>query len=146
MKPVFPTQADRNNTFALKGNEQVLLVTGIASPAPLLREVKARAASVQLLEFGDHHDFSKKDFQLIDREFSKLSGPNRLIITTEKDGARLKNHPGLPGALKPHLYMLPVEIKILQNQQQIFNQNIINYVRTHSRNSQLPEGKDVHTA
>ena len=146
VKPVFPTQADRNNTFALKGNEQVLLVTGIASPAPLLREVKARAASVQLLEFGDHHDFSKKDFQLIDREFSKLSGPSRLIITTEKDGARLKNHPGLPEALKPHLYMLPVEIKILQNQQQIFNQNIINYVRTHSRNSQLPEGKDVHTA
>ena len=146
LKPVFPTQADRNNTFALKGNEQVLLVTGIASPAPLLREVKARAASVQLLEFGDHHDFSKKDFQLIDREFSKLSGPSRLIITTEKDGARLKNHPALPEALKPHLYMLPVEIKILQNQQQIFNQNIINYVRTHSRNSQLPEGKDVHTA
>ena len=144
--PVFPMQADCNSTFALKGDEQVLLVTGIASPAPLLREVETRAASVQLLEFGDHHDFSRKDLQAIDREFRRMTGPRKLIITTEKDGARLKNHPGLPEALKPHLYMLPVEIKILQNQQQIFNQNIINYVRTHSTNSQLPEGKDAHSA
>lgn len=135
LKPVFPTQADRNNTLSLKGDEQVLLVTGIASPAPLLREVKARAASVQLLEFADHHDFTRKDLQLIDREFRQMTNPRKLIITTEKDGARLKNHPGLPEALKPHLYMLPVEIKILQNQQQLFNQNIINYVRTYSTNS-----------
>lgn len=144
--PVFSTQADCNSTFALKGDEQVLLVTGIASPAPLLREVEARAASVQLLEFGDHHDFNRKDLQTIDREFRRMTGPRKLIITTEKDGARLKNHPALPEALKPHLYMLPVEIKILQNQQQLFNQNIINYVRTYSTNSQLPEGKDAHSA
>ena len=144
--PVFPTQADCDSTFALKGDEQVLLVTGIASPAPLLREVEARAASVQLLEFGDHHDFSRKDLQTIDKEFRRMTGPHKLIITTEKDGARLKNHPALPEALKPHLYMLPVEIEILQNQQQLFNQNIINYVRTYSTNSQLPEGKDAHSA
>ena len=144
--PVFPMQADCNSTFALKGDEQVLLVTGIASPAPLLREVETRAASVQLLEFGDHHDFSRKDLQAIDREFRRMTGPHKLIITTEKDGARLKNHPALPEALKPHLYMLPVEIEILQNQQQLFNQNIINYVRTYSTNSQLPEGKDAHSA
>lgn len=146
LRPVFPATTDRGSMTTLKGDEQVLLVTGIASPAPLLKEIQARTSSVQILEFGDHHDFSRKDLQLIDKQFRLMPGTRKLIITTEKDSSRLKNHPALPDAIKPHLYILPIEVKILQNQQQIFNQNIINYVRTYSRNSQLPEGKDAHTA
>jgi hypothetical protein len=52
----------------------------------------------------------------------------------------------LDETLKPYIYVLPIEIEILQNQQYIFNQNIIGYVRAHSRNSSLSEGKDAHPA
>ena len=69
----------------------------------------------------------------------RLEGRNRLVITTEKDAARLKAHPALDEALKPYIYVLPIEIEFLQNQQHIFNQNIIGYVRANSRNRSLSE-------
>ena len=135
--PLFPEKAKER--FSCTGDEQVLLVTGIASPAPLAEEVKSYTPNVNLLEFGDHHDFSTKDLQLIKERFAQLEGSKRLIITTEKDATRLKEHPALSEELKPYIYVLPIEIEFLQNQQYIFNQNIIGYVRTYSRNCNLSE-------
>lgn len=140
LMPLFPEMGEnRKERISCKGDEQVLLVTGIASPAPLVEEVKSYTPNVKLLAFGDHHDFSAKDLQLIEGEFSQLEESKRLIITTEKDATRLKNHPALSEALKPYIYVLPIEIEFLQNQQHIFNQNIIGYVRTNSRNRSLSE-------
>lgn len=144
-QPVFSPRAKASSRIkVLDGTEQVLLLTGISSPKPLLEEMKRRAAHVELLAFGDHHDFSRKDLLLVEERFARLKGTRRLIVTTEKDAARLRNHPSLPEGLKPFVYMLPVEITILQNQQSIFNQTIIDYVRTNPRNGLLPEGKDAH--
>ena len=137
LQPLFPTQT--NSTTFLKGDEQVLLVTGIANPMPMLQKVQAHALSVKLLAFDDHHYFSKKDLQIIEHQFIKIPGTNKLIVTTEKDGARLKKHSALTQTLKPYIYVLPINIHFLQNQGKTFNQNIIDYVRKNSRNSQLPE-------
>ena len=135
LQPLFPQTGSNPQTFSLlKGSEQVLLVTGIASPAPLQKEVESYTPHVKLLAFADHHNFTAKDLQQIEEQFSLLEKDNRLIITTEKDAARLKLHPALDERLKPYIYVLPIEIEILQNQQPMFNQNIIDYVRTYSRN------------
>jgi tetraacyldisaccharide 4'-kinase len=134
--PLFP-EIGKGTVCA--GNEQVLLVTGIASPAPLVEEVKSHTPNVSLLAFGDHHDFSTKDLQFIEERFLQLEKDKRMIITTEKDATRLKNHPALSETLKPYIYVLPIKIELLQNQQYIFNQNIIGYVRTYSRNRSLSE-------
>ena len=37
--------------------------------------------------------------------------------------------------LKPYIYMLPIEVAFLQDQQELFNSNITDYVRKNSRNS-----------
>ena len=68
-----------------------------------------------------------------------MEGCQRLIITTEKDAARLKAQPALSEDLKPYIYAIPIEVEILLNQQESFNQNIIGYVRKNSRNSSLPQ-------
>ena len=147
LTPLFPEKANSRQVLSsLTGNEQVLLVTGIASPTPLLKEVEFYTPHVKLLAFDDHHDFTPKDLLQIKEQFMHLEEWKRLIITTEKDAARLKLHPALDEILKPHIYVLPIEIEILQDQQYIFNQNIISYVRAHSRNSSLSEGKDAHPA
>ena len=138
--PLFPEVIGNDKVFnALSGEEQVLLVTGIASPRPLLEEVSLYAKRVKLLPFTDHHDFSTKDLRLIEKEFAQIQGGRRLIITTEKDAARLKEHPSLSNELKPHIYVIPIEVEFLQNQQEFFNQNIIGYVRKNSRNGNLPQ-------
>ncbi|WP_294594034.1 tetraacyldisaccharide 4'-kinase [uncultured Bacteroides sp.] len=145
LKPLFPGKTDnRKSLSALTGDEEVLLVTGIASPAPLVKEVEAYTSHVKLLAFDDHHNFTSKDLQLVKEQFLQLEESKRLIITTEKDATRLKSHPALDEALKPYIYVLPIEIEFLQNQQQIFDQNIIDYVRANPRNSSLPERENAH--
>lgn len=145
LKPLFPGKTDKRKALSsLSEGEQVLLVTGIASPAPLVKEIKANTSLVKLLAFDDHHNFSPKDLQLVKDQFLQLEERKRLIITTEKDATRLKSHPALDEALKPHIFVLPIEIEFLQNQKQIFDQNIIDYVRANSRNSSLPERENAH--
>lgn len=129
----------RRALSSLGKDERVLLVTGIASPATLVEKLGAYTPHIDLCSFDDHHDFSNKDLLLIKERFERLKGKDRLIVTTEKDATRLQHHPALTEALKPYLYVLPIEVDFLQNQQHIFNQNIIGYVRTHSRNSSLPQ-------
>ena len=138
--PLFPESIGSDKVSnVLSGEEHVLLITGIASPQPLAEEVKRYAKQVKLLTFADHHDFSAKDLQLIEKEFARMQGCKRIILTTEKDAARLKGYPSLSNELKIHLYVIPIEVEFLQNQQEIFNQNIIGYVRKNSRNGSLPQ-------
>lgn len=146
LKPLFPEKTNSRKVLSsLMGDEHVLLVTGIASPASLVKEAESFTSHVKLLAFPDHHDFTPKDLQLIKTQFMQLEEWKRLIITTEKDAARLSNHPALDEALKPHIYVLPIEIEFLQDQQYIFNQNIVGYVRAYSRNRSLSEREDAHT-
>ena len=49
------------------------------------------------------------------------------------------SHPMLPETIKPYIYVLPIEIVFLQDQQEMFNKYILEYVRKNSRNSRLFE-------
>lgn len=133
LKPLFATA---NESLEQK---QVLLVAGIAQPQPLFEEVSRKAEKVEMLAFSDHHDFTEKEMQLISNKFMQLEEGRRIIVTTEKDAARLAHHPALDKSLHPYIYVLPIEVEILQNKQNTFNLNIIEYVRTNSRNSCLPK-------
>lgn len=136
LQSVFDSSVKRLSLHSLT-DTSVLLVTGIASPAPILERLEGCTKHIDLLSFGDHHDFSNRDMLQIKERFKKLQGEQRLIITTEKDATRLVAHPALDAELKPFLYTLPIEIEILQNQQDKFNQHIIDYVRENSRNRSL---------
>ena len=139
LTPLFPNQANKDKITQLDNNLHVLLVAGIANPAPLVKKLQAYTKHIKTMLFDDHHDFNTRDIHHINEEFDKLNSQNRIIITTEKDGSRLKHHKALTEQLKPFIYLLPIEIEILRNQQAIFNQNIVNYVRTYPRNCELPK-------
>jgi tetraacyldisaccharide 4'-kinase len=116
----------------------VLLVTGIASPRPLIDALRPKVRSIETLTFGDHHDFSADDIRQIAERFGAMkSDGNKIIITTEKDGTRIKCHNLLIDSLKQYIFVQPIEIGILQDKLDIFNQHIIGYVRKDSRNSRL---------
>ena len=117
----------------------ILLVTGIATPKKLENDLSASICNhIHTLTFSDHHDFTEEDMLDIERQFNRLPEGKRMIITTEKDAVRMMAHPSLPETIKPYIYVLPVEIAFLQDQQESFNQNILDYVRKNSRNSRLP--------
>ena len=92
----------------------------------------------------DHHDFTEDDIKLIQRKFEQLSSGKRLIITTEKDAARLINHPLMPNDIKENTSVLPIKVAFLNQSDQLFNKKIIEYVRQNSRNSGLLKKQNAH--
>ena len=126
---------------SIEAEEHVMLLTGIASPEQMLMDLRRYTRHITPVSFRDHHFFNKEDIQRIADEFKKLSPP-RLIITTEKDATRLHSCPSMPEMLKQSLYILPIQVAIMRNEQDKFNQEILGYVRKDSRNSPMAEGKD----
>lgn len=114
---------------SLKTDESIIVVTGIASPAPLIRKLSAYTPYVYPVTFGDHHAFSATDIARIQQAFDRCKTDKRMIVTTEKDAARLTNHPNLTETLKNNLYILPIKVEFLDEDKQLFNNQIIEYVR-----------------
>lgn len=138
LQPLFTT-GDEKPLESLQVDEHILLVTGIASPAAIITRLEKHTRHIGTLTFADHHDFSEADLQRIEKAFDALP-PKKLIVTTEKDAARLLHHPAVSEKLKPYIYVLPVNVEFLDKGEQMFNQNIIEYVRKDSRDSSLSEG------
>lgn len=121
----------------INGNVHILLLTGIASPKRLEKDLSQYNKHIHPVTFADHHAFSSKDMRKIKQAFEKLPEGKRMIITTEKDAVRLQGNPHLDESIKPYIYVLPIEVTFLQNQEETFNQNIIDYVRKNPRNRHL---------
>jgi len=139
LKQVYGTESMPINSLPDRCN--VLLLTGIASPKQMQNDLSVYNYNLSYLSFSDHHNFSKKDIRTINRKFAELPSP-KVIITTEKDVARIKFVEGLNDEVKESMYALPVRIQFMLGQEEEFNNKIINYVRKNSRNSILVKTKD----
>ena len=145
LRPLMPDAAsERVSLKDLSAEDEVLLFTGIASPSQMEADLERIPVRVRTMAFADHHFFSPKDIRRMAQEFQQLTAERKFIVTTEKDAVRLARLPFLDDSLKRHIYVLPIEIEFLQNQQDRFNQNIIGYVRKNKRNSILYQGTDAH--
>jgi tetraacyldisaccharide 4'-kinase len=127
--PVFPSETIENFSIEkIKNGEiNVLVVAGIANPQSLIEYVKSLTNRVEALIFADHHAFSDKDIAAIKNRFFAISAQNKIILTTEKDAVRLPA--SYPDELKQFTYTLPVEMKIINNQEEEFTESIINELR-----------------
>ena len=143
LQPMFQTSQQNIPTLDSLHDTHVLLLTGIASPEQLEHDLTPYTTHLSPLTFADHHQFGKKDVELINDTFAALPSP-KLIITTETDATRLNHAEGLSDEVKKNIYILPVRIIFMQDQENTFNQQIRDYVRKNSRNSILAKGKDDH--
>ncbi len=136
IRPVFEISEVRDEDYFKKKKVPVLLLTGIANPRPL--RTFARRISTQLHEvrFPDHHYFSKKDIDRLSTGLTAINDPGTLILTTEKDAMRLQEAE-LPESLKNNIYYVPIRVVFLNDDQDEFNQIILNYVRSNQRNNIL---------
>lgn len=121
---------------SIEAEEHILLLTGIASPEQMMIDMRRYTRHITPLSFPDHHFFTEQNAQQIEDALKQLSPP-RFIITTEKDASRLRQCPGLSEIVKQSLYVLPIEVEIMRNEQYKFNEKIIGYVRKDSRNSSM---------
>ncbi|QHN66018.1 tetraacyldisaccharide 4'-kinase [Bergeyella cardium] len=113
-----PTELPDNNLAYY----DILLITGIANPKPLLEHLSKFNKNFKHLKFKDHHNFTDADIKKIMDEYRKL-GDYKLILTTEKDYVRLKTFDYLRGLI----FYWPINLSIDKKEE--FNQIIIDYVK-----------------
>ena len=68
---------------------EVLLVTGIANPAPLKRWLDEHSRTYYEMAYSDHHIFSIDDLQPLSGGSTASAPRKKIILTTEKDAVRL---------------------------------------------------------
>ena len=144
-QPVFPEDhPEPLDSIQALQHQHVMLLTGIASPRHIKEDLKqAVDCHLTTLDYPDHHHFSPNDVTRINSEFAAMPSP-KVIITTEKDAARLSHIEGLSDEVRHHIYILPVRVSFMLEQEDKFNENIKGYVLKNSRNSILAKGKDDH--
>ena len=90
-------------------NKKIVLLTGIASSKKIKDYVDSKAEICEHFEYRDHYRYKKRDVLKIIDCFKKIDSEEKLILTTEKDAARLgvfENYfEGLP------IVFLPIEVK-----------------------------------
>lgn len=135
IEPLFPNVAKAVKLKNIGEKDDVLLISGIASPHHFIHEVKKYSEKTKAMIYPDHHAFSKADFRKMKETFDKMTSPGKLIVVTEKDAARIQNDPHLPDEWKSVLYYLPIRIKFCLDKN--FEEEIKKHITNFQRNSIL---------
>jgi tetraacyldisaccharide 4'-kinase len=117
----------------------VILVTGIANPAPFKEYLEKYFPNLRHLCFPDHHMFIAKDIEKLIDEFNILNTPEKFIFTTEKDATRLREFTNIAESVKSALLYIPVSIEFLNDDKKEFDNLITDYVRKNKRNNRISE-------
>jgi tetraacyldisaccharide 4'-kinase len=139
LKPLF--EGEEMKVDELKKDMHVLLLTGIASPKQMIIDLKPHCPDIEQMSFGDHHAFTSSDIRKINERFAQMPSP-KIIITTEKDSTRMLDIKDFDERVRKNIFVLPIEVEIMLDQEETFNEKIIGYVRKNSRSSILAKAKD----
>ena len=113
-------------TAVIDDKVEVLLVTGIANPAPLKQWLDQHSRTYYEIAYGDHHIFTIDDLQTILRRFDGIAAEKKLILTTEKDAVRLiKFRQELEGW---PFYVLPITPGFLFGEEDRFTELITTFI------------------
>ncbi len=115
----------------LDDRTNILLMTGIANAGSLVRYLESRVAKVETLEFEDHHNYKEHDMEELKWAFGRLPGDQKVIMTTEKDAMRLWPFGQWLARHQLPVYCQPVAIRFLNDDGDLFNQRIFNYLLKH---------------
>jgi tetraacyldisaccharide 4'-kinase len=129
-KPIFFSQISYQS-FVCFGKpvetmEKLILVSGIANPKPLV-EFLQKSFQIELIQFPDHHQFSKSEIEEIHRKIDTFANDKTAILTTEKDFARLHGKINDWKLNNYPWYYIPIQLEI-ENEKE-FKSLINNYVR-----------------
>lgn len=105
-----------------------LLVCGIARPEPLLSFLSGVAKGVHTLSYKDHHYFVSADLEEIKTTYDKWEVENKVIVTTEKDAARLMLHKEKLAEWGIQIVVLPIAVNVLFGKGDELDQIILGYV------------------
>jgi len=141
--PVYPESPGRDAAWFKKQVGGVLIVTGIANPRPLRQFARSINTNITELSFPDHHQYSRKDMEKISRTYDKLKKIHQeiLVLTTEKDAMRLRDHKPEP-EIRDMMHAVRIHVHFLNDDKEDFDRQILTYVNSNKRSSILYQGEN----
>ena len=126
LKPV--TSAGQNLDFETV--RDVVVLTGIAHPKPLITHLEKTYRIVAHHAFPDHHIFTEKEIQSIYDQHFNNTGERCVLVSTEKDWMRLQSEQIRNIVSLLPVFVVPVQVEFLtENQRDTFNQILLDHVR-----------------
>jgi tetraacyldisaccharide 4'-kinase len=99
----------------LKMEQNVILVTAIARPESLVSHIRKNYNLIRHFQFADHHFFTANEINRILEYFKNSDMPEKVILFTEKDIARIRQSP-LEKILKPYpVFFQPITYNFVEN-------------------------------
>jgi tetraacyldisaccharide 4'-kinase len=135
-KLILADQSETRLLSTLNADTQIVVLTGIAYPQPLLDELKRHSPQLIHHEYADHHLYTRKNITKLAQAFIGLKGADKLIITTEKDMQRLRGAEEFELLASFPVYYLPISVKIVGNEDR-FNSLIQKYVTGNLYNNRI---------
>lgn len=116
---------------------EILLISGIANPRTVKPFARKISTKIREIVFGDHHRYSIKDIERVKSSFSEMNPGNSILLTTEKDAVKIREFEKELDSISDRMFFIPVFVEFLNQDDENFNTQIINYVRSNKRNSVL---------
>lgn len=125
----------------LQSVRDIVVLTGIAHPKPLIDHLRGDAANsvsttpgkwniVKHYDFPDHHTYTEKEIQSIYNQHFDSIGEACILVTTEKDWMRLQSESIINIVSLLPVFVVRVEAEFLTDvQKDTFNQIITDHVR-----------------
>lgn len=89
----------------LASQRNIIIFTGIANPKPMIEYVSKYTSHITVQSYPDHHNFTTQE---IEKLALMVAQKEAIVITTEKDAARLR-HLELPHQVIENSYILPLK-------------------------------------
>lgn len=121
LKPLFAEQTLQ----APQARNECMFVSGIADNSTALLHLKETYEKTDAMRFSDHYYFSEDDILNM-----KLRSVNKILVTTEKDAMRLMEHKEFILQNDISIFVLPLRIRFLFNDAEVFNRLIESYVQS----------------
>lgn len=110
--------------ISLDDELDVTLISAIANTSYLLKFLRSKVKRFNSMEYTDHHNFSELDAEYITKVYKERTATRKIILTTEKDAMRLDKHRKYFTDHNVPIFILPVEVEFLFDDQQRFDQAV----------------------
>ncbi|MCB0569963.1 MAG: tetraacyldisaccharide 4'-kinase [Phaeodactylibacter sp.] len=108
----------------LRPDIDALLISAIANTDYLVRYLEEKAGPLQVLEYEDHHYFSKYDVGQLKAHFDRMEADSKIILTTEKDAMRLELHRDFLIEHRLPIFVVPAEVRFHFDEAEAFDESI----------------------
>jgi tetraacyldisaccharide 4'-kinase len=124
-----PLKLCTNQNPAASKYNYIIMVAGVANSYPLQEYLRGICNELIVMDFQDHHQYTKPDLEKILREYQSIISKDKVIFTTEKDATRLDNVEFAPYLDVLPFYYIPITVKFHDCDELKFDKLILDYVQ-----------------